>query len=428
MNGAAWAGRLGIIIAIIIIEKASPALAWFLVLASIIAWAGYLAYAGNYLPRWVVDMIERKQEPVPSAALLTVIDDKELAEKLKDQIVGQDEVIDQIATQVRRRVAARRPDKPIAVFCFAGPPGVGKTELAKVLNETLYKDRNHLHFYSFAEMGKSQASASTLFGAPKGYNGGEGTLTSALRRIPNAVVLLDEIEKAHPDTLKRFLSAWNDGAATDQSTGARSSTSEAIFILTTNANQHEIGELCASHAGTADDLNRKVKDLLSVGDDALAPEVLSRIDTVFAFRPMKGIDIAYVVALQIEKLARSSGLEVAGGGIRKEILIKAVEKLSKVGTKGGVRDIAREIEAQVADGLIDAKTAGATQVRFEPDGDKIRVVAVTGETPPSSADRPATAATPVTPAPAQSPALEQTQAAALPQTLDRDDTRLPIQR
>ena len=227
MNGAAWAGRLGIIIAIIIIEKASPALAWFLVLASIIAWAGYLAYAGNYLPRWVVDMIERKQEPVPSAALLTVIDDKELAEKLKDQIVGQDEVIDQIATQVRRRVAARRPDKPIAVFCFAGPPGVGKTELAKVLNETLYKDRNHLHFYSFAEMGKSQASASTLFGAPKGYNGGEGTLTSALRRIPNAVVLLDEIEKAHPDTLKRFLSAWNDGAVTDQSTGARSPTSEA---------------------------------------------------------------------------------------------------------------------------------------------------------------------------------------------------------
>lgn len=307
---------------------------------------------------------------------LKVIDDKELAATLKDRIVGQDEVIDQIALQLRRRVAARRPEKPIAVFCFAGPPGVGKTELAKVLTDVLYKDRNHLLDFSFAEMGGRPEAATSLFGAPKGYVGGEGNLTTALRRIPNAIVLLDEIEKAHPDVLKRFLTAWNDGHVTDQHTGRKSSTKEAVFLLTTNANQHEIGELCENHTGTADELNAKVKDLLSVGERALAPEVLSRIDTVFAFRPLKGSDIAWVVALQIEKLAKEYGLQVAGRGIEKEILIRAVETLTKTGTKGGVRDIQRAIETQVADGLIDARSEGATHVRFVSDEDKVKVVAV----------------------------------------------------
>ena len=308
---------------------------------------------------------------------LKVIDAEALAATLKDSIIGQDEVIDQIAVHLKRRVAAGQKEKPIAVFCFAGPPGVGKTELAKVLTDAIYKDRNHLHTFSFAEMGKAREAATTLFGAPKGYVGGEGSLTTALRRIPNAVVLLDEIEKAHPDVLKRFLNAFNDGVATDQHTSKTSSTKEAIFILTTNANQQEVGELCLNHTGTTDELNDKVKDLLSVGDDALAPEVLSRIDSVFAFRPLKGIDIAYVVALQIEKVAKSYGLEVAGGGIQKEILLNAVEKLTKVGTKGGVRDIARAIEKQVADGLIDAKTDGAKLVRFVADGDLVKVIPVT---------------------------------------------------
>ncbi len=381
MNGAAWAGRLGIVIAIIIIEKASQALAWFLVLAAALGWIGYALWNGGFLSaatrqRLVGLMPWRPKRS--SSAPLPIIDEIQLAERLKERIIGQDEVIGQISAQIRRRIAARREDKPIAVLCFAGPPGVGKTELAKVLVDVLYNGQEHLHFFSLSELGKSESAAATLFGHPGSL--GEGTLTSALLRQPRAVVLLDEIEKAHPDILKRFLSAWNDGFLTDQKSGVKSSTTEAIFILTTNANQSEIGELVAVHEGTTEDLNRKVKDMLSVGENRLAPEVLSRIDTVFAFKPMKGIDIAYVVALQIEKLAKSYGLEVADKGISKEILIDAVEKLEKLGTKGGVREIAREIELGVADGLIDAKAGGAKHVRFEVDGTKVKVVPVDANT------------------------------------------------
>lgn len=310
---------------------------------------------------------------------LTIIDEKALADQLKQNIIGQDAVIDQIATHVRRRVArakSLRGDKPIAVFCFAGPPGVGKSELAKVLADALYQDRNHLHVFSFAEMGRGDHAASTLFGSPPGYSGGEGSFTTALRRIPNAVVLLDEIEKGHPDVLKRFLNAWNDGVVTDQKTSAKSSTKEAIFILTTNANQVKIGELVENHTGTIEELNEKVKDMLTEGEYALAPEVLSRIDNVFAFRPMKGIDMAYIVALQMQKLARNYGLEIADDGIESGILVTAVEALSKKGTKGGVREIARKIEDQVADGLIEAHTEGAKAVRFVGDGDKVKVIGV----------------------------------------------------
>ncbi|MBL8107754.1 MAG: ATP-dependent Clp protease ATP-binding subunit, partial [Anaerolineales bacterium] len=234
---------------------------------------------------------------------LKVINAEQLAARLKEHIVGQDKVIDQIARQLGQRDASKRTDEPIAVFCFVGPPGVGKTELAKAITDAVYKDRNHLLFYSFAEMAKLPQAATTLIGSPKNYVGGEGKLTSDLRRIPNAVVLLDDIEKAHAAVIELILSGWDDGFLTDQQTGHKVPTNGAIFILTSNANSREIGELVEAHTGTFDELNRKVKDLLSVGESALAPELLSRIETVFAFRNIRGIDIARVVALRIERRA-----------------------------------------------------------------------------------------------------------------------------
>jgi ATP-dependent Clp protease ATP-binding subunit ClpA len=261
----------------------------------------------------------------------------------------------------------------VAVFCFAGAPGVGKTHLAKVLAETLYHSKNHLHFFDMSQA-NSPMGANSLFGSPKGYVGSTtyGALTSALRDVPNAVVLLDEFEKAHPEVHKRFLTAWNDGFITELSDGAKLPTNEAIFILTTNAASRRIGEMALQHRGSREELDQMVKSTLA--DAQFAPEVLSRIDEVFAFREMKGLDIARVVALEIEGLTKQFDLEIATGGIDPRILLDAVETLSKQHSKGGVRDIARTIEKQITDGLIDAKADGAKRVQLLADGQRIKVI------------------------------------------------------
>jgi len=125
---------------------------------------------------------------------------------------------------------------------------------------------------------------------------------------------------------------------------------------------------------TQEDLNRLIKSALV--DAEFAPEVLSRIDDVFAFRALAGLDIARVVALEIERRAHEYQLEIADQGIDPDILIQALETFTETKPKGGVRDIARQIEDQIADGLIEAKAGDARQVRFEADGNRVRVIPV----------------------------------------------------
>jgi ATP-dependent Clp protease ATP-binding subunit ClpA len=394
MMGNIWAGRLGILMILIVVDKASMPLAGFLV--SFAAVGGILLplYRGRYLPRILMDVLDRltNKQTLEKAydaknRKLTAINAEELAEKLKARVIGQNDVINQIAVQLRRRLAARRKEKPLAVFCFAGAPGVGKTHLGKVLAETLYGDKNHLHFFDMTQMANPHA-ANSLFGSPKGYVGSTsyGALTAALRDVPNAVVLLDEFEKAHPEVHKRFLTAWNDGFVTEVSDGSKIPTNEAIFILTTNAAARRVGEIAQQHTGNHEDLDRIVKSALA--DAQFAPEVLSRIDEVFAFRRMEGLDIARIVALEIESLTRQFELEITEGGIDPNILLNSIEALSK--QKGSVRDIARAIEKQITDGLIDSRAAGAKRVRLQAVDDHVKVIPEFDQPPVSDAARVAT--------------------------------------
>ena len=224
-----------------------------------------------------------------------------LEERLHQRVIGQDEAVEAVANAVRRsRSGLQDPQRPIGSFLFCGPTGVGKTELCKALAETLFDDENAMVRLDMSEF-MEKHTVSRLIGAPPGYIGYEegGKLTEAVRRRPYSVVLLDEIEKAHPDVFNILLQVLDDGRLTDNH-GHTVDFTNTIVVMTSNVGSQLIQQI-TSEGGSEDDLRQALAESLRA---RFLPEFLNRIDETIVFLPLNRGQVARIVDLQLARLAK----------------------------------------------------------------------------------------------------------------------------
>jgi ATP-dependent Clp protease ATP-binding subunit ClpB len=288
-----------------------------------------------------------------------------MEERLHDRVIGQEEAIEAVSNALRRsRAGLSDPNRPIGSFLFLGPTGVGKTELAKALAEFMFDSETAIVRLDMSEY-MEKHTVSRLVGAPPGYVGYEegGQLTEAVRRRPYAVVLLDEIEKAHPDVFNTLLQIMDDGRLTDGQ-GRTVSFTNTVLIMTSNVGSDRIvGEQ------VDEGIREAIEEVLA---STFKPEFLNRIDDTVIFHRLSKADIGRIVELQVDGLVgrvRERGIEI-------ELSAAARTLLGNLGYDPtyGARPLKRVIQKQLVDKLALAILEG----RFV-EGDTVRVDAVEGE-------------------------------------------------
>jgi ATP-dependent Clp protease ATP-binding subunit ClpB len=300
-----------------------------------------------------------------------------MEERLHERVIGQDEAISAVANALRRsRAGLQDPDRPIGSFLFLGPTGVGKTELARALAEFMFDSEQAIVRLDMSEYMEKHTVA-RLVGAPPGYIGYEegGQLTEAIRRRPYSVVLLDEIEKAHPDVFNALLQVLDDGRLTDGQ-GRTVDFKNTVLIMTSNAGSQFIVdvEAQAKEAGkTVEEAEEKVRELVEGAlRETFKPEFLNRIDDTVIFSRLSKDQLTEIVEIQVEQLvgrAREHGIEV-------ELTDAARSLLADLGYDPtyGARPLKRVIQKRLIDKLAIAMLEGEFS-----DGDVVRVDAADGE-------------------------------------------------
>ena len=286
-----------------------------------------------------------------------------LESHLSERVIGQVEAVAAVAAAIRRaRAGMKDPRRPVGSFLFLGPTGVGKTELAKALATSLFDEEEALVRLDMSEFMERNASA-RLIGAPPGYVGYEegGQLTEAVRRRPYAVLLLDEVEKAHPDVFNLLLQVLDDGRLTD-SQGRTVDFRHTVVVMTSNLASPVILEHARS--GSSDDaqLQQQVDAALS---SQFRPEFLNRIDEVIRFRPLEVKDLVRIVRLQLADLSSL----MAEQGLSLEVDDAVADSMARQGHEPeyGARPLRRvlrrQLENPLATQLLEERFRSARGIR-----------------------------------------------------------------
>jgi len=282
-----------------------------------------------------------------------------LEEELHQRVIGQEEAIEAVADAVRRsRAGLQDPRKPIGSFIFLGTTGVGKTELAKALAEYLFDDEHMMTRIDMSEY-QEKHTVSRLVGAPPGYVGYEegGQLTEAVRRKPYQVVLLDEIEKAHPDVWNVLLQVLDDGRLTDNK-GRIVNFKNTIIIMTSNMGSDIIQENFAEVTEKNKELvlERTKEEVMVRLRETIRPEFLNRVDEIILFQPLMKTEIRGIIRIQLEQLR----MLVADSGIQLRFSDYLLDYLSENGfdPQFGARPLKRLIQKQIVNGLSKQILAG----------------------------------------------------------------------
>ena len=293
-----------------------------------------------------------------------------MEERLGERLIGQHEAVKTVSDAVRRsRAGISDPNRPTGSFLFLGPTGVGKTELAKSLADFLFDDETAMVRIDMSEYSEKH-SVARLVGAPPGYVGYEegGQLTEAVRRRPYSVILLDEVEKAHPDLFNILLQVLDDGRLTDGQ-GRTVDFRNTILILTSNLGSQHLADPLLSDG-------EKREQVMGVVRSAFRPEFLNRLDDIVMFEPLTREDLRRIVAIQLERLGR----RLASRRITVEVTDAAADWLGEVGFDPvyGARPLRRlvqtTVEDQLARGLLSGQIHDGEAVRFDRVDDGIALV------------------------------------------------------
>lgn len=297
-----------------------------------------------------------------------------LEEELHQRVVGQEEAIEAVANAVRRsRAGLQDPKRPMGSFIFLGTTGVGKTELAKALSATLFDDESHMVRIDMSEY-QERHSVSRLIGAPPGYVGYDegGQLTEAIRRHPYSVVLLDEIEKAHPDVFNILLQVLDDGHLTDNK-GRTVDFKNTLIIMTSNLGASQVSDALLEKHEDMEIVRTEVMQLLR---KTIRPEFLNRVDDIILFGMLSREDILRIVALQFDRIARMAHEQ----GIELSMNDQARNWLAERGFDAafGARPLKRLLQREVVNELSRAILAGQVKqdskiaITVAPEGDKLK--------------------------------------------------------